>query len=155
MVKAYCDASEVFANSTDWLELANRTMELLLAKCRKPDGGLWHSYKAGKATINGYLEDYSFTTEALLALYAITFEERWLTEAKALAEHAIRHFHDRGRSRVPFHQRPGPALDRAPERGERQRDPGLQQQHGQGLFLLGHLFDDERYLTLSDRMLKA
>ncbi|MCB0781306.1 MAG: thioredoxin domain-containing protein, partial [Flavobacteriales bacterium] len=83
MVQGYCDAYAAFGTQA-YRDAAVRNMDLLLGKCRREDGGLWHSYKDGKATINGYLEDYAFTADALLALYGVTFDERWLREADAL-----------------------------------------------------------------------
>ncbi|MBK9627650.1 MAG: hypothetical protein IPO56_08080 [Flavobacteriales bacterium] len=80
--------------------------------------GLWHSYKAetngpGKATINGYLEDYCFTIEALIDLYQVTFEERWLTEARAFGRPCHPPFPGCKHRRVPLYQRPGSCIGRA------------------------------------------
>ena len=45
----------------------------LLDKLKKPDGGLYHNYKNGKSTINGFLEDYAFVIEAFISLYQAHF----------------------------------------------------------------------------------
>ena len=152
MVQGYCDAYEVFGQPAH-LAQAKRTMDLLLTKCRRPDGGLSRSYKDGKATINGYLEDYSFTTEALLALYGVTFEERWLTEAKALADHAIAHFHTEGEAVFHFTSDQDPPLIARKSEVTDNVTPASNSSMGKALFLLGHLFDDQRYIALSTGML--
>ncbi|MEO8589307.1 MAG: thioredoxin domain-containing protein [Flavobacteriales bacterium] len=154
MVKGLCDAYEVFG-PVAWKESAIRTMELLLKKCRRSNGGLWHSYKGGVATINGYLEDYSFMIEALVALYTITFEERWITEANALAEHTIRHFHDPVSGFFHFTSDLDPPLIARPMELQDNVVPASNSSMAKGLFLLGTLFDDERYLDLSARMLNT
>jgi len=160
MVKGYCDAYEVFGN-TAYRDRAIRSMDLLLSKCHRNTGGLWHLYKSqipgqgpgGKASINGYLEDYCFTMEALLALYSITFDERWLTEARALADHAIRHFHDAQSGTFHFTSDLDPALIARPTELHDNVIPASNSSMAKALFQLGHLFDDERYLAISRNML--
>ncbi|MBL8002183.1 MAG: thioredoxin domain-containing protein [Flavobacteriales bacterium] len=152
MVQGYCDAHEVFGRA-EWLAQARRTMELILTKCRRPDGGLWHSYKAGKASINGYLEDYSFTIEALLALYGVTFEERWLQEARKLADHAIAHFHTEGEALFHFTSDQDPPLIARKAEVTDNVIPASNSSMAKGLFQLGHLFDDARYIKLATGML--
>lgn len=154
MIHGYCDAYEVLGDEQH-VAKAVRAMELILAKCKRTNGGLWHLYKGGKASINGYLEDYCFTIEALIALYGITFEERWLHEARALAEHAIRHFHDEGTGMFHFTSDLDPALIARPTELHDNVIPASNSSMAKGLFLLGQLFDDERYLAMSDRMLRA
>jgi len=152
MVQGYCDAYEVLGTPA-YLERAKRTMQLLLTKCRRPDGGLWHSYKADKATINGYLEDYSFTIEALVSLYGLTFEERWLNEARALTEHAIAHFHTQGEAVFHFTSDQDPPLIARKSEVTDNVTPASNSSMAKGLFLLGHLFDEPRYIALATGML--
>ena len=52
------------------------------------------TYKNGKATINGYLEDYVHVMEAFISLYEVTFDEKWLHHAKDLAHHCLDYFYD-------------------------------------------------------------
>jgi uncharacterized protein YyaL (SSP411 family) len=61
---------------------------------QRSDGGLYHNYKSGKATINGYLEDYALAMEAFIRLYEATFDEAWLQQAKSWADYAFEHFFD-------------------------------------------------------------
>ncbi len=56
--------------------------------------GLWHSHKAGRSTIPGFLEDYAAVGEGLVGLYQITFDESWLHLAERLLDEAITKFHD-------------------------------------------------------------
>ncbi|MBA2792383.1 MAG: thioredoxin domain-containing protein [Thermoleophilaceae bacterium] len=61
---------------------------------RHPGGRLLRTYKDGQAKLNAYLEDHAFLLEALLTLYEATFEDRWFTEARALADTLIERFAD-------------------------------------------------------------
>jgi uncharacterized protein YyaL (SSP411 family) len=48
----------------------------------------------GGASIPAFLEDHAFMLEALLELYQASFEERWFTQARALADTMIERFAD-------------------------------------------------------------
>ncbi len=154
MVKGLCDAYEVFLEPR-WLSMAQRNAELLLGKCKQPNGALWHSYKDGVASINGYLEDHCFLIEALIALYSVTFEERWLKEAHALCEHAIRHFHDRSTGFFHFTSDLDAALIARPIELADNVIPASNSSLAKGLFLLGTLLDDARYLEMSEHLLAS
>ena len=60
----------------------------------REDGGLYHTFKNGKSTINGYLEDYASTIEAFIALYEQTLNEKWLYTARDLSNYVFDHFQD-------------------------------------------------------------
>ncbi len=59
------------------------------------DGQLYRSYKEGKATIPGFLEDHALVAEAMISLYETTFNEEWLHIAQSLVEIAFSDFLDR------------------------------------------------------------
>ncbi len=151
-VSAYCDAYQAFG-SADRLSGAKKNMDLLLTRCRREDGGLWHSYKAGKASINGYLEDYAFTMNALIDLYEATFDERWLNEAKALAEYSIVHFQDPSTGMFWFTSDLDPPLIARKMETTDNVVPASNSAMANALFRLGHLFDEPRFLSTSERML--
>ena len=58
------------------------------------DGSLRRSWKDGRAVGAGVLEDYSHLAEGLLALYETTFDERWFTLARGLADAILDRFAD-------------------------------------------------------------
>ncbi len=70
------------------------TAEAILAGLRRPDGRLGRSWKDGRATGEGVLEDYADLADGLLALHAATFDERWFTTARELADAILDHFVD-------------------------------------------------------------
>ena len=59
-----------------------------------PDGRLGRSWKDGRATGAGVLEDYADLADGLLALYEATADERWFTTARSLADAIIDRFSD-------------------------------------------------------------
>ena len=52
------------------------------------------TYREGEAKLPGFLEDYSFVADGLLALYESTFDQHWLDKAIALADGMIDLFWD-------------------------------------------------------------
>lgn len=55
---------------------------------------LYRSYKNKQVKINAFLDDYAFYVEALLKLFELTAEERFITEADMLIKHCIINFID-------------------------------------------------------------
>jgi uncharacterized protein YyaL (SSP411 family) len=92
-IAALADAGAVLGRD-DYLDAARTCAEFVLDEMRGPDGDLLRTYKDGRAHLNAYLEDHAFLLEALLTLYEATFEIRWFSEARALAETTIERFGD-------------------------------------------------------------
>ncbi|SFN27333.1 thioredoxin domain-containing protein [Salegentibacter flavus] len=76
----------------NYLDTALKNADFIKTKQIAGNGRLFHSYKKGKSSINGYLEDYAFTIEAFIKLHEITFEESWLRLADDLCEICIEDF---------------------------------------------------------------
>jgi len=55
---------------------------------------LLRAWKDGKAKLNGYLEDYANLADGLIELYQVSGEEKYLAEAKLLADAMISEFWD-------------------------------------------------------------
>jgi hypothetical protein len=99
MLAALAEAARAL-DRPDYRALAERNAAFLLEHLRTMDGGrpsgrrLRRSWKDGRATLNAYLEDHADLAEGLLALYETTFEARWFTAARELADEMLRHFAD-------------------------------------------------------------
>ncbi len=94
MLAAYAEAGRVL-NRPDYNDIATRNAEFILTTMQK-GGRLFRTWKAepGQAKLMGYLEDYAFYADGLLALYQTTFNPRWFQEAQALMEVVLEHFSD-------------------------------------------------------------
>ena len=57
-------------------------------------GRLLRTYRNGQAKLNGYLEDYAYVIEGLLALYELTFDIRYYNQAIALSDTMFSQFWD-------------------------------------------------------------
>jgi len=73
---------------------ATRAADAIVGGLLGPDGRLGRSWKDGRATGQGVLEDYANLAEGLLALYEATFDERWFTTARSLVDAILERFSD-------------------------------------------------------------
>ncbi len=58
------------------------------------NGRLLRTWKDGQARLNGYLEDYSFLADGLLAVYELTLDDHWLNEVQRLTDDMLDLFWD-------------------------------------------------------------
>lgn len=92
MLSGLLDAYRAFGEA-EFLELALHNARFLQHNLRQGPR-LRRNYKAGKATIDGFLEDYALVIQAYIGLYEVTFEAQWLHEARELTEYVLAHFFD-------------------------------------------------------------
>ncbi|HVX11206.1 MAG TPA: thioredoxin domain-containing protein [Pirellulales bacterium] len=85
MIRAFADAGRIFEDES-YLNAARRAADAVLENLRTAAGRLLHTYTAGQARLNAYLDDYAFFIDGLLALHAATNEDRWLKTAAELAD---------------------------------------------------------------------
>lgn len=75
-------------------EMALKNADFLAGNMTRRDGGLWRSYSNGRATIGAFLDDYALLAQGYIDLYEVTFDVRWLQEARRLADYSLAHFGD-------------------------------------------------------------
>jgi uncharacterized protein YyaL (SSP411 family) len=93
MISALAEAGAVLERE-DYLTAARGAAEFVLSELRDSGGRLLRTWKDGQGKLNAYLEDHAFLLEALLTLYESTFEPRWFTAARDLANTMIERFAD-------------------------------------------------------------
>ncbi len=76
---------------------AEHLANFLLSELSSPDGRLFRTWRDGRASIPGYLEDYADVAHGLIELHVATGELRWLEEANRLARLAVELFADQER----------------------------------------------------------
>jgi hypothetical protein len=92
-IAALADAGR-YLDEPRYVEAAVLAATAILAGLRGPDGRLGRSWKDGRATGQGVLEDYTHLAAGLLALYEATFDERWFVTARELAGIVVARFAD-------------------------------------------------------------
>jgi len=93
MLASMAEAASVLERD-DYLKAAISNASFL-TKALHNGETLKHSYKDGQAKVNGYLSDYALLCEGMLSLYQAGFQERWLNEAKKLADAMLEKFWDK------------------------------------------------------------
>ena len=81
-------------SSGELLQAAMRLGDFLLDELSTPDGRLFRTWRNGRASIPGYLEDYADVAHGLIELHVATGDLRWLEEANRLARLAVELFAD-------------------------------------------------------------
>jgi uncharacterized protein YyaL (SSP411 family) len=153
MLKGYVDAYNVFGEEK-FLKSAIKNADFIVSTQIRKDGGLNHNYKNGISNLDGYLEDYSFTTEALIALYQATFDEKWLTHSKQLTDYAIAHFYDTETGFFFFTSNNAKGLIARKMELSDNVIPASNSSMAKTLFLLGEIYYNEDYTKKSKQMLK-
>ena len=153
MLKGYVDAYKVFQKK-EYLDAALLNAEFISAKQLQADGALFHNYKNGNSSINGYLEDTAAVVEAFIALYEVTLDAQWLDKSKLVVDYAFEKFYDKESSMFYFTSKDdGQIITRTVE----YRDnviPASNSIMAKNLFVLAHHFDEKNYAKVATQMLK-
>ncbi|TND08193.1 MAG: hypothetical protein FD123_2448 [Bacteroidetes bacterium] len=152
MLRGYVDAYDTFGE-TRFLDVALKSAEFIVTKQLRSDGGLWHSYKNGRSTINGFLEDYAFVIDAFTGLYQVTFDLRWLDKGRELAEYVIKHFEDEASGMFWFTSDLDPELIARKMESSDNVIPASNSAMARNLFYLGHLTGKTAWTGRSREML--
>ncbi|MCZ7665511.1 MAG: thioredoxin domain-containing protein [Thermoleophilia bacterium] len=91
MLAAFAEAA-LALDRADYRETAERNADFVLRELRTAEGRLLRSWKDGSARIAAYLQDYTHLADGLLALYQLSFEDRWFEAARDLLDVVLTHF---------------------------------------------------------------
>ena len=148
MCKGYIDAYIAFGN-IDYLNKAIKNANFILNQQLQKDGSLWHSYKNGQSTINGFLEDYAFSIEAFMRLYEATFDAQWLDYSEALVSYCKMYFYDAESGMFYFtSSKDAPLVARKMEINDNVI-PASSSSMANNLFVLGQLLGNEDYIHMA------
>ena len=153
MIQGYVDAFKSFQKE-EYLTKAIKNAEFILTKQLKKDGSLYHSYKDGNSTINGYLEDYASSIQAFLSLYEVTLDTKWLFSANDLTKYSIDNFLDAESQMFYFTSKGDKEII---SRNIDYRDnviPSSNSMMAKNLYLLSHHMYNQDYANLAKQMLK-
>jgi uncharacterized protein len=153
MVSGYCDAYEALGEESyrkDALKTGNFIWETMW------DGSqLRRNYKNGKATINGFNEDYAAAVQAFIKLYQITFNEEWLERANVLVEVSFKNFFNHDNGLFNFKSLEDANLYVQKSTIDDNVIPSGNSMMALNLYYLGHYLYNEGYLKQSQNMLAS
>jgi len=93
MIAAMARAGAVL-NNEQYANSAMQAMDFILHNLQNKDGSLLKRYRRGNAALTGVLDDYAFTIWALIELYHLSYDEKYLEIAMELSEYQIDQFWD-------------------------------------------------------------
>lgn len=150
--KGLAEASISSGNPT-YLNAAIRNLDFIWKKQRQAEGKLWHSYKNGVSSIEGYLEDYAHTIDAQLKVYEATFDEKWILQAKSTFEFVLNHFEQNDGGFFYFKSKTDPALIAKKAEINDNVMPASNSIIATCAFKLGLLFGKSDWIEIAQRML--
>jgi uncharacterized protein YyaL (SSP411 family) len=92
MLRGVATAARAFGRD-DFRKLAMRNADFLAREMVR-DRRVMRSHKEGVTRISGFLEDHAAVALGFLAVYELTFDEAWVTQARAIADAMIEWFWD-------------------------------------------------------------
>ncbi len=146
-------ASYQTTGDESYLNLALQNAQFIEQRFWQIEGNLYHSYKNGKASINGFLEDYAFVIAAFLELYETTFNEKWLRHSKQLTDYCLDYFYDESRGLFSFTSRLDPKLVSAHFEIEDNVIPASNSVMAKNLWRLSTFFTHTHYRTIATQMI--
>ncbi len=152
MLKGYIDAYRVIKDKK-YLDVAIKNGQFILNNQLKEDGSLYHNYKNGKSSINGFLEDYATTVDAFITLYEVTLDQKWLNTAKALTDYCFDTFFNDTNKMFFFTSNKDENLVTKIIEYRDNVIPASNSVFAKNLFKLSHYFDNEYYLSTATTML--
>jgi len=98
-IAAFAEAAVAFASSDPetaarYRSAAQRAADTITAGLLAPDGSLGRSWKDGRATGRGVLEDYTHLADGFLSLYETSFEEESFEISRRMMDRVLEHFAD-------------------------------------------------------------
>ena len=155
MLKGLVDAYAVLWDESV-LEIALRNAHFLKEKLSNPlqEGSLFHTYKNSEARLTGYLDDYAFVIDAFVALYQVTFNEDWLTQAHTLLRYTLQHFYDESDGLFFYTEDSSRLIARKKELFDNVI-PASNSAMARNLYRLGLLLDHSDYTSKAEAMLAS
>ncbi len=152
MLKGFIEAYKTFGDKNH-LEIALKNAHFIMTYLWHEETYLWHQFTNEKASINGFLEDYTLVVEAFMALYEITFEEKWLERAKKLTDYTLTHFYNAENAFFAFNNNSDEALFSKHYETEDNVIPASNSIMAGNLFQLAVYFNELKYSEIATKML--
>jgi uncharacterized protein YyaL (SSP411 family) len=109
MIRALAHGGRVLGEQK-YIDAASRAARHLLDHHRQSDGTLYRTSRDGKPKYSGFLDDYAFLSQALLALHDATGEANWKQHAAGVAVTMLQKFVDHQLGGFYFTEKDAPDL---------------------------------------------
>ncbi|HRP02779.1 MAG TPA: thioredoxin domain-containing protein [Candidatus Kapabacteria bacterium] len=93
MISAFAMAGRILANN-EYTEIAKNAYSFIKNNLCMDNGQLLHRYREGISGINGMIDDYAYTINALIELFITTSDPYYIKEAELLFSISLKEFFD-------------------------------------------------------------
>jgi len=150
-VSALCMAYQAFGIEK-YREEAILCVNQILKNGMNKEGMLLHVCSHNRNLKSGYLEDYAFMISALISLYQVTFDEKWIHQAKIFTDDAMKYFYDHDQGFFFYTSNIDMELIARKKETTDNVIPASNSEMANALFLLGNYFDEIKYSDLALQM---
>ena len=154
MLKAYTDAYLATAEP-GYLSKAFAIANFLEKNMLGNNGSLKRIFKESKVSVDGFLDDYAWTSYAFLKLYQVSFDKHWLDISKSITEFAINNFYDKDSKLFYYSSSRNSSLVVNSIETADEVIPSSNAIMSTVVYLLGIIYDKRDYTDLSKGMLTA
>jgi uncharacterized protein YyaL (SSP411 family) len=137
-----------------YLDKAKKNANFIKNNQLQSTGALYHNFKDNRSTITGFLEDYSQTISAFIALYQVTLDESWLDVSNDLMGYAVSHFKDGDTGMFYFTSDETANLIARKFQVIDNVIPSSNAVLSESLFELSHYYSNTEYKNMADQMLR-
>ena len=146
--KAYLSFGEI-----KYKEIALTSINFITSQLTLVDGKLYRTYKNKCAKIDGFLEDYAFTIEALINVYLISQNQEFLNKAYNLCELTLSLFQNKESDFLYYTNNLSTDLILRTSEISDNVIPSSNSQMAHNLFMLGNYFGNTEWINRSKKML--
>ena len=154
VVKAFIHGYQA-SGKKDYLRIALNAAEAIISRQLESDYRLNRIYHKDESSVDAFLDDYAFLGEALIELYQITFDDKWLDWAAKMTEFALRQFADSDKALLNYARKTDSRLSSNKKELVDAVLPSSNAVFAKNLFILGQLFASERYIDRARKMLAS
>lgn len=151
LLKGCVDAYFAFGDDY-FLHLALKNARWIKNTQRGSDGTLKRTYKNGKSSIDGFLEDYAHAIAAFISLYQATFDSEWLHLAQEWTDFTLENFQDPTSKMFYFTSKDSTLIARKMELNDNVI-PASNSVMASNLYLLGTLYQRPDYIEICQQMI--
>lgn len=151
IISAMCALFRV-TGDINYLECAKKAFSFLETNLYD-EKGMYVSFREGKRSEKGFLDDYAFTCLAALDIYGSVFEDKYLIFAQKLADKAITDFYDTQNGGFYLYGKESEELILRPKDTYDGALPSGNSAMAKALVRLYYLTDKKEYKDISDKQL--
>ena len=146
--KAYLSFGEI-----KYKEIALTSINFITSQLTLADGKLYRTYKNKCSKIDGFLEDYAFTIDALINVYLISQNQEFLNKAYNLCELTLSLFQNKESDFLYYTNNLSTDLILRTTEISDNVIPSSNSQMAHNLFMLGNYFGNTEWINRSKKML--